>query len=201
MLCHMSAKDEEIQLTAGLISGELSCFHAIYDLYHQAVYANICKYVRRQEVAEDILQEVFLALWVHRHSLDRTRSAGGWLFTVSHNKALHYLREALSEKKFHAMLSSLPEGHDLPSAEGGDEGVHMDILQDAIQILPPAKKEVFRLCRLEGKTYKEAAGLLNISPEVVKESLRSANKLIRKYISTRYPTLPMPILLFLLTRL
>lgn len=194
----MSSRDNEIQLTAALINGELSAFDALYDLYHHAVYANIIKYVRRSDIADDILQDVFFALWANRHTLNSRQTAGGWLFTVSHNKSILYLRESLSEKKF---LAALP----VPVAgeEPVDEVVYqyrMDILRDAIDVLPPTKKEVFQLCRLEGKSYNEAANLLNISPALVKESLRSASQLIRKYISAKYPAIQLTSLLFLLTR-
>jgi RNA polymerase sigma-70 factor (ECF subfamily) len=194
----MSSLDNEIQLTAALINGELSAFDALYELYHHAVYANIIKYVGRSDVAEDILQDVFFALWAHRHTLESRQTAGGWLFTVSHNKSLLYLREALSEKKFLAALPVLPAGE-----EAVDEVVYqyrMDILRDAIEVLPPTKKEVFQLCRLEGKSYNEAANLLNISPALVKESLRSASQLIRKYISSKHPAIQLTTLVFLLSR-
>ncbi len=58
---------------------ELAQFDAAYHQFHQAVYANICKMVCEPQMAEDILQEVFLSLWEHRHSVD-LQNAGGWLF-------------------------------------------------------------------------------------------------------------------------
>ncbi len=194
----MSTPDDEIQLTDDLVKGDTTAFHALYDRYHHAVYANISRYVRRPEIAEDILQEVFFALWSHRHIFTKGQSAGGWLFTVSHNKSLLYLRTALSEKKFLAALSTLPG-----AGEPVDEqafSIQIDVLQEALQRLPPTKKEVFQLCKLEGKSYKEVANLLNTSPAVIKERLRSASKLIREYISSQHPALPLSALVLLLSR-
>lgn len=190
----MIPPDTEIQLTADLSGGDMAAFDALYRRYHNPVYANIIKYVQRQDIAEDILQEVFLALWEHRHSFTGSNSIGGWLFVVSHNKSLSYLRKSLSEKRILSTLAltQVDEPADERALQSQDA-----ILQDAINILSPAKKEVFRLCRVEGKSYKEAALLLNISPAQVKESLKSASKAIRNYLSEKYPSRQL-IVLFLL---
>lgn len=178
----MTPSVTEIQLTERLIKGNMAAFDALYHQYHHTVFANILHYVQRPEIAEDILQEVFMALWTHRQSLQNT--VGSWLFIVSHNKSLSYLKKALSEKK---MLASLPvEITDLELDETTYQ-VKVNILNEAINRLPPAKKQAFQLCKLEGRSYQEAALLLNTSPEVIKERLKSGSRLIRSYIAD-HPT-------------
>jgi RNA polymerase sigma factor (sigma-70 family) len=188
---------EELQLTARLIIGDRQAFDALYHHYHHVVYANIYKYVQQPELAEDILQEVFLAFWAGRDQLNPTRSPGGWLFTVSHNKAISFLRKAVAERKMLSELVSLPIDQDPP-----DEKTlqwQTDLLNEAINSLPGYKKQVFQLCRLEGKTYNEAAELLNTSPGFIKESLRSASKLVTRYLSSRHPVGELVLLIFFLT--
>jgi RNA polymerase sigma factor (sigma-70 family) len=102
----MVLKDHDILLVKGLIKGHMASFNAVYNKYHNAVYANILKYVQSKAQAEDILQEVFLSLWENRQNLRENGSVGGWLFVVSHNKSLAFLRKALTEKK---AFSALPQ--------------------------------------------------------------------------------------------
>ncbi|MFT3826593.1 MAG: sigma-70 family RNA polymerase sigma factor [Chitinophagaceae bacterium] len=188
----MILQEEEIQLTAQLVRGDIAAFDTLYHQYHHAVFANILQYVHQPDIAEDILQEVFLRLWENRHSFNNT--VGGWLFTVSHNESLSYLKKTLSEKK---VLSALPaEDH-----EELDETLYqsrIELLNEAINTLPPFKKEVFQLCKLEGKTYNEAAALLDTSPAIIKERLRSASKLVRTYLVTRYPAMQLTTSLIIL---
>lgn len=173
----------EIQLTERLIKGDMAAFDTLYHQYHHTVFANILHYIQRPDIAEDILQEVFMALWTHRHSLQNT--VDSWLFIVSHNKSLSHLKKALTEKK---MLASLPvEITDLDLDETTYRA-KVNILNEAIDTLPLAKKQAFRLCKLEGKSYQEAALLLNTSPEVIKERLKSGTRIIRTYIAAHPAT-------------
>ena len=90
----MNASDE-IVLIQQLSRGSIAAFDAFYHQYNQVVYANIIKMVKQPEAAEDLLQEVFLALWQNRHKLRQDRSVAGWLFVVSYNKAATYLKQQL----------------------------------------------------------------------------------------------------------
>jgi len=181
----MTLPEEEILLTAQLVKGDIAAFDALYHQYHHTVFANILQYVHQTDIAEDIMQEVFLTLWLQRHTL--TGAVGGWLFTVSRNEALSYLKKALTEKRTKAALpvEELQE-------EALDEVLYqsrIEVLNEAIDSLPPFKKEIFQLCKLEGKTYNEAALLLNTSPAIIKERLRSASGMVRTYLVTHYPAM------------
>lgn len=186
-------QEEEIQLTARLIRGDIAAFDALYHQYHHAVFANILQYVRQPDIAEDILQEVFLRLWENRHSFNNT--IGGWLFTVSHNESLNYLKKALSEKK---VLAALPATDDHEELDETLYQSRIDLLNEAINTLSPFKKEVFQLCKLQGKTYNEAAELLDTSPAVIKERLRSASGIVRSYLVSKYPAMQLTTSLILL---
>lgn len=154
--------------------------------------ANICRLVNNTAVAEDLLQEVFVALWENRHKLTEAHSVAGWLFTASYYKALDYLKKAVKEKLL-PITDTLQEL--LPAEEtttAGQEYLQMyELLTEAISELSPRKQTVFRLCRLEGRSYKEAAQQLGISVESVKDYLKLSAAHIRQHITTRNPALPL----------
>jgi RNA polymerase sigma-70 factor (ECF subfamily) len=180
-------------------AAELVQFDAAYHQFHQAVYANICKMVCEPQMAEDILQEVFLSLWEHRQSVD-LQNAGGWLFVVSYNKSMSFLKKKLRDTSIYlpdtAFLSNLSEEQPV------DEELfqlRLSMVEEAIDHLPPRKREVFRLCRFDGKSYDEVADMMNISVVSVKDYLKQSTQFIRQYISRHYNNIEIPgIYLFLL---
>lgn len=170
------------------LAADLEQFDRLYHTYHQAVYANIFKMVSHSPCAEDILQEVFLALWENRRSLDAGKVAG-WLFVVSYNKSATYLKRKLKESSWLGTGDVALAG-DLAVADAPDEALfqlRLSAVEEAINHLPARKKEVFRLCRFEGKSYDEVAELLGISVLSVKDYLKQSTQFIRKYVSNHYP--------------
>jgi len=165
---------------------DLGAFDALYHQYHHAVYSNIRKLIRQEEAAEDILQEVFLALWENRQKLDYERVAG-WLFVISYNKSIKYLKRKRRESAV-SLVDELLHSN-IPEEETGSEELHrfrVSMIEDAVNHLPERKKQVFRLCRYEGKSCDEVARIMDISPTSVNDYLKQSNRFIREYIFSNY---------------
>jgi RNA polymerase sigma-70 factor (ECF subfamily) len=177
--------ENEVLLSVALANGDVKAFDTLYQKYYDAVYANILKLVRQPQAAEDILQEVFGTLWVHREKISRERSVAGWLFVVSYNKSLKFLHKAVREKV--SLLGDFPleiaENRDLDSIE---VELQLDIIDEAINKLPTQKRLAFTLCKMEGKTYEEAARILGISAHTVKEYLQASSRFVKAYSLEKY---------------
>ena len=172
------------ELVKRLQNNDKEAFEELYWKYHSAIYCNILKLTRDLIVTEDIVQEVFITLWEKRHSLDIEKEISGWLFVVSYNKSIDYLKQKLKESFAQTALqenieSTMDTGNDLVN-------IRMSILEKAIEQLSPQKRRVFELCKLQRKTYAEAADELHISKHTVKEYLSGAVIFIKKYIN-QYP--------------
>ncbi|MBN9379679.1 MAG: sigma-70 family RNA polymerase sigma factor [Chitinophagaceae bacterium] len=163
---------------------ELSVFDTLYHQYHHAVYSNIYKLIGQKEAAEDILQEVFLALWERRHKLDTARVAG-WLFVTSYNKSLKYLKKKSRENAVHLSDDTLYEVQEDVTSEDL-YSLRVSMIEDAVNHLPERKKQVFKLCRYEGRSCDEVARMLDLSPGSVKDYLKQANRQIKDYIFSHY---------------
>jgi RNA polymerase sigma factor (sigma-70 family) len=159
--------------------GEVQAFDALYGKYHRLVYANIFKLVKEAEATEDILQEVFIALWENRLAIEAGQSVAGWLFVVSYNKSIAYLKRALRQSLIQIELGAeiYPDENEVSLKDR-----QLQLLEEAIQHLSTQKRRVFELCKLQGKTYEEAANELNISKHTVKEYLSLAITGIKEYI-------------------
>ena len=171
----------------------VSVFDGLYHQYHHAVYSNIRKLIRQEEAAEDILQEVFLALWENRQKLDSTRVAG-WLFVTSYNKSIKYLKRKKRESAVPLVDELLHNS--IPEEETNSEEWHrfrVSMIEDAVNHLPERKKRVFQLCRYEGKSCDEVARIMDISPTSVKDYLKQSNRFIKEYIFSNYTELSLSI--------
>jgi RNA polymerase sigma-70 factor (ECF subfamily) len=170
------------ELVAHLQANDISAFDALYGKYHQAVYRNIVKLTKDAIAAEDLLQEVFVRLWEKRMQLNSGQSVAGWLFVISFNLSVNYTRKILRQQTMHKKL--LVDHVHSESLIGGfslqEEQYHL--LERAIEQLPPQKRKVVSLCKLEGKTYEEAAAELKISRHTVKEHLSTAMVYINNYV-------------------
>ena len=173
----------ETEQVAALARGQMPAFEALYHRYKQPVFANIQKMVHDPEAAEDLLQEVFIALWENRQAISQTQGVGGWLFVVSYNKAASFLKKKLREA---ALLDAETDPTNLPLAdELADEELYtaqLALVEEAVTHLPARKQAVFRLCRFEGKSAEEVAAATGISVASVKDYLKQSTRFIREYV-------------------
>ncbi|HLT88844.1 sigma-70 family RNA polymerase sigma factor [Sphingobacterium phlebotomi] len=186
----MRSKLSDEKLVSTLNKGSVEAFRSLYDRYNRPVYANVLKMVRQPEYAEDILQEVFVALWEHRSTIKSNQSVGGWLFVVSFNKATTFLKRKLKESLDYVEEYTDYE-HILPEETVNEEEylAQWTIVEEAVNALPSRKKEVFKLCRFEGKAKEEVASMMGISTVSVKDYLKQSNRAIKDYITLKYPHL------------
>lgn len=182
-------KQPDWNQTKLLRSGDIAAFDAFYWEYHKVVYTNIRRLIKDAETAKDILQEVFVSLWLNRETINDSVNIAGWLFTTSYRKSIDHLRARLVHQP--AILPIDPIDNDTE-----EEDLRLEVIQKAVDQLSPQKRKVFELCKLKGKTYEETALELNISRHTVKEYLSSAIHQIREQIH-QLPKSSVSVLFFL----
>lgn len=172
-------------LALRLRNNDISAFNTLYWEYHAAIYANALKLIRDSAIAEDIVQEVFVALWEKRHSIDPKQDIAGWLFVVSHHKTIDQLKRKLRHAIAERILQSVMEDSNTIEHDFTEE--QLGAIEKAVDQLSPQKRKVFELCKLQRRTYEKAAEELHISKYTVKEYLSEAMLSIKKYIG-QHPT-------------
>ncbi|PRD56096.1 RNA polymerase sigma factor [Sphingobacterium gobiense] len=186
MECYLQL--DETEAIIQLNHGSESSFTSIYHRHHQKIYGNILKVVHSPEHAQEILQDVFLSLWQNRYKIDKNRPLENWLFVVSFNKSMDFLKRKLREHidfvedydKLYVNIEDVQEQDDIITEQ-------LRILEEAIGQLSPRKKEVFRLCRYEGYSKERVAEMLDLSVNSVSEYLKQANKSIKQYVAGSNP--------------
>jgi RNA polymerase sigma-70 factor (ECF subfamily) len=178
---------DEQQIIREFISGDHTAFEHLYNRYSAAVYANIRKMVILPNLAEDILQDVFTALWTNRAKIDPAQSVGNWLFVVSYHKSLSLLKKKLRENLIPADEAAIADIPEDPLMDEKYYSAQIDILNTAVDSLPLHKQRVFRLYHFEHKTFDEIAQELNLSVSSVKFYLKQSRSFIRQYVSDHFP--------------
>lgn len=160
--------------------GNRDAFEEVYHRYHAALYQNILRFTKDHTVAEDLVQDTFIRFWQKRSSIRADKSLAGWLFVISYHFSVNWLKHKLVDAKAKQQLVLLSVESDSLSLYDQQ----MALLEQAILQLPPQKRRVLELCKLQGRSYKEAAQEMNISTHTVKEYLSGAMKVVRDYAVT-----------------
>jgi len=176
---------DEKDILLELIEGSEYAFEQIYRLHSSRLFGRLLKLVKSDVQAEEILQNVFLQIWVNRRSIDPEKSFRSFLFKIAENKVYDFFRKVARDKNMEFQLIALAaDNHTIiKSYMLGDE--NMAILQKAIADLPPQRQQVFHLCKLEGKSYKEASEMLGISVSTISDHIVKGTKSIRDYFDNR----------------
>lgn len=179
--------------------GDKRAYEIIYNYYWDIVLKNITKIVYQKDIAEDILQDVFIKLWENKHLLTTKKAMNTWLFKASYNASIDYLRSSLNRAIITGDLNQI----ELADFNISTEVSHIlalkeSLLQEAIYRLPQRKRQVFELCKIQGKSYQEASVILNIASNTVKEHITEAKKFIKKYVLEKYSRSTLGIILCLL---
>jgi RNA polymerase sigma-70 factor (family 1) len=170
-----------------LISGDESAFTTIYELFSEKVFRLAFRFLKDREQSEEIVQEVFIKLWLSRETLDPEGNMWLYLFVITKRLSLNSLRKIcqsadLTEK----LIRYINDEHNTTE----EEVFVRDLEQYAEKIidkLPRQQKLIFRLSRVEGLSYKEIAERQNISPNTVKNHMVEALKTLRsQFKSTDY---------------
>lgn len=158
-----------------------SAFRDIYTIYAPKVYTFALKLTASAASAEEMVQEVFLKIWVHRKGLPSVTYFPSYLYTVSRNLGFNMLKRLAVEQRAKAVFAQ----NLAPAKNETEEAVIFEdykyILARAVELLPPQQKLVYGLCHLEGLKYNEAAKKLRISPLTVKSHMQQAIRAIKKH--------------------
>ncbi|MDB9836045.1 RNA polymerase sigma-70 factor [Flavobacteriaceae bacterium] len=167
-------------LVLELVKGNRIAFNKVYDLHYAWLYGYSLTLTRDKDIAKDIVQETMASLWTNRASLDSKKNLKNFLITLTKRNFIDHYRKhkrdlgLLEELTIEAFTDSALELDDTDFVE------KKKILNQWIEELPPATKEVFTLNKFRGISYREIAELKNTSIKTVESHLYKAMKFLKK---------------------
>ncbi|HEY6504479.1 MAG TPA: RNA polymerase sigma-70 factor [Chitinophagaceae bacterium] len=190
---------QDKELLMRLLQGDELAFEKIYRLYSPGLYGKLLKLLKSEPQTEEILQDVFLKIWEYRSSIDPDKSFRAFLFKIAENKVYDFFRKAARHKEFEKELIALSTSNYRLLEELMDDEEKSVLLENAIKTLPAQRQEVFRLCKLERKSYKEVGELLDISVSTISDHIVKATKSIRTYFERSGKVLSLIMILWLIS--
>lgn len=185
---------EEKDLLFQLHNGNEYAFEKIYEIYSPRLFGKLLKLLKSENLAKEILQDVFVKLWAHRQSVDPEKSFRSYLFKIAENSVFDFFRKVARERVLQAELIALSTVDYSVNEEMVFSEENIARLQQAIDLLPPQRQQIIRLCKLEGKSYKEVSQLLGISVSTISDHIVKGTKAIRDYFQSH----PSPIMISIL---
>lgn len=181
-----------------IAAGDEQAFRQVFHAYNAKLYPFVLRLTRSESAAEDIIQEIFLRLWINRSEVARMEYPASWLYKVASNLSLSWLRSKAAEMRRAARM----EVCDSIEADRVTDSLSAKEIQwlimKAVDRLPPKRQEIYKLSREQGLNHEEIARILQLSPNTIKNQLVSALKFIKNYIRQESGmAVPLLILLFL----
>ena len=160
---------------------DMSAFDIIYRKYSKKLYRFAYSIIKVKPDAEGIVHEVFIKVWEKRNKIDEYLSFESYLFTITYNTTISFIRKKVKENKFIEHLKSMQnpsiQSNIIPEIEYKEL---KDKSEKIIGLLPYRQKQIYKLNREEGLTYKEIAAKLTISINTVETHMERALRSIRK---------------------
>ncbi len=176
--------EDEKLLLGRLANGIEGAFTILYDRYSARLYHNILRLVKEEDVAKELLQDLFLKIWESRHAIDVDKSFRSYLYKIAENLVYDHFRKVSRDRKLteNLITAALAGQSHTDEVTAYEDSLHL--IQKAIDQLPPARKQVFVLCKIEGKSYEEIAAALDISTSTISDHIVKANRFIKKFVHT-----------------
>lgn len=181
---------DERELLLRLKSGDHIAFEMMFHRYKSQMAGNALRLLKSPELAEDLLQEIFIRLWEQRSKIDIERTIGSYLYRIASNLAYDYFRKVARDRKLaDKLLSVYPSVYE-PIEKAVFDQENKLALDNALSMLPEQQRIVFTLCKIEEKSYQEVASMLNISIGTVNNHLTRANSSLRVLLKSAKHPLP-----------
>ena len=167
---------DDAALLRALVRDEEAAFAEVYDRYWEVLHAQACRKLGCPHEAEEVVQDLFVALWHKRHGAGDIQQLRAYLFTALKYRVIDCIR-AKAVRRAHA--AAPPTAADPGTEETVAVADLAAALAASLRRLPGHAREVFQLSRLEHRTVPEIAAHLRVSPKTVEYHLARSLRLLR----------------------
>lgn len=175
-------QDSKKLIVINLKAGSSSAFRQLYTIYHNDIYAYSLSLLKSKARAKDLVQEVFMKIWLKRETLNPELSVKSFLFTITRNLAFNELSKAANKRKMREAVFYKSQKVNDPADQQLMEAHYEKIKQQALAELTPRCKLVFEMSRQNEMTYQEISEELGVSPNTVRNQMSSALSTIKEYL-------------------
>ena len=168
-----------LKYTSLIAGGNQDTFRQFMELHADELFFFAKGFIRNPEVAEEIVSDVFVKIWINRSELNKINNLKSYLFICVKNGCLSHLRKTKKEKII--SIDEINEFHFLPVEGSEIDIINKEIINQiysAIELLPPKCKMAFSLAKINGLRHREIAEVMGVSEKTVNNHIVSAIKKI-----------------------
>ncbi|QIA07424.1 RNA polymerase sigma-70 factor [Draconibacterium halophilum] len=165
------------------IDGDKTAINDLYAEYSPRLYRFAMAYLKSESEVLDIVQEVFVNVWMNRNKLKKDSNLDAYLFTVAKNTIVSVFRKKLSEKDYLEHLKNKSITNSIDTESQFNYNQLSNKLNDLVEQLPPQRKKIYQLSKEQGLANKTIAAELGISIKTVEDHLSKASKFIKKNLT------------------
>lgn len=189
------SNESDKMLIQQLIKGNEKAFSTLYEKYLSDSYHFALSILKSKDHAQEVVQEVFLKVWLNREELDASKNFKSFLLTITKNLSINILTKATNDLSIKNKIYDSLETQRSTTSEYMLTQEYEEIKERAISSLPEGRKKVFVMSREEGKSYQEISEELGVSINTVKTQMKKALESLRFYLS-KYSDIDLIFLLF-----
>lgn len=172
---------DERTLLLQIARGDEAAFRVLFDAYKARFYAVAFKLTRTNSIAEELVQDVFLRIWLSRAQLPSVENPESYFFTILYRQIFKHFKKLALEQKLLKLIAESPAFQNIT-----DETVLAQesarLINEAVSKLPRQQQLVFKLNKQDGLSRDQIAEMLHLSPNTVRNHLAEAFKFIRAYL-------------------
>lgn len=169
----------DAELTDLLKADDQNAFTEIYNRFQGVLYLYACKITRDDDIAEDLVQELFINLWDKRQTLNFTSSVSSYLYTSVRYKFFDLVDKQKVRADYLQTMQFLLDQGSYDTDNYMDEKELSATIENAVSELPEKMRAVFLLSRKNNLSNKEIADQLGIAEKTVKNQLSMALKTLK----------------------
>lgn len=167
----------DIFIIAKMMDGDVDAFRHFFDSYYSDLCNFLNLYVKNQDVAEELVQDIFVHFWVNKNNLKINNSVKSYLYSAAKYKGLNHIRNTKRREEIIAQFDPNPATE--ISFDLFDQNILKDIITAATESLPPKCLQIFRMSQNSQLSNKEIADELGISVKTVENQMTIAFKKLR----------------------
>ncbi len=188
-----ASSEQDRTLVEQALAGEEEAFAQLFSKYHRGIAFHVARMVPAQTSVEDLVQEIFIKAFTSLPSYSQEYAFSTWLYRIATNHVIDYLRK----KKIPTFSIDQPpspgeeeQRYEIPDTTYRPDRHIMasqqrNILEEAIEKLPPKYKRVIIMRHKQEMSYEEIARALELPLGTVKAHIFRARQLLYKYLRDR----------------
>jgi RNA polymerase sigma-70 factor (family 1) len=187
-------------LTTRIAEGDEAAFTQLFYTYLPLIKSIVFKLTKDDNAVEDLVQDIFLKIWLTREQLPDIENLRGWILRLAYNTTFNWIR---TKKVRSVVITGIPDEEKLPVDTDVDPASleqTRTLIANAIDQLPKQAHKIYQLNRQYGYSITEIATKMNLAPQTVKNTLGRAVKAIRDHLKMHGLDLPLILMILLLRK-